>query len=469
MSRTLQNSELHYPPVEKEATAIIEAVRKWSHFLSRGHFTLITDQRSVAFMLDNRKRTKIKNSKIQTWRVELAAYSYTIKYRPGTDNVGPDTLTRAHCSSLQSCTLADIHNNLCHPGVTRLLHFVRTRNLPYSTDEVKKVCNSCRICAEIKPKFFAQQPGSLVKATQPYERLSMDFKGPLPTTSKNRYILTVIDEYSRFPFAFACTDMSTGTVIHCLIELFSLCGTPSFVHSDRGMSFMSCELKDFLSSKGIATSHSTPYHPIGNGQVERFNGIIWNAVKLALKTRDLPESQWEIVLPDALHAVRSLLSTATNTTPHERFFSFQRRSSSGASLPTWLSTPGPVMLRRFVRRSKSDPLVDEVELTHANPSYAHIRHPDGRESTVSLRDLAPCPRGTEPTKSVCEPEADSSPITTETEIADTSLSDTVAPSSQPVSPPSPSNIPNAQPAISQPRRSARSNKGVPPDYYTASF
>ena len=65
MSRTLQNSELHYPPVEKGATAIIEAVRKCIHFPARRQFTLITDQRSVAFMLDSRKRTKIKNNKIQ--------------------------------------------------------------------------------------------------------------------------------------------------------------------------------------------------------------------------------------------------------------------------------------------------------------------------------------------------------------------------------------------------------------------
>ena len=62
MSRTLHGSELHYPAVEKEATAIIEAVRKWTHFLSRQHFTLVTDQRSVSFMLDNRKRTKIKKT-----------------------------------------------------------------------------------------------------------------------------------------------------------------------------------------------------------------------------------------------------------------------------------------------------------------------------------------------------------------------------------------------------------------------
>ena len=40
---------------------------------------------------------------------------------------------------------------------------------------------------------------------------------------------------------------------------------------------------------------------------------------------------------------------------------------------------GRVMLRRFVRHTKNDPLVDEVHLMDINPSYAHIRYPDGRE------------------------------------------------------------------------------------------
>ena len=95
MSRTLQGSERHYPAFEKEATAVIEAVRKWSHLLSRNTFTLVTDQRSVSFMFDSRRRTKIKNDKVQQWRMELASFSYVIQYRPGQQNVGPDTLTRA--------------------------------------------------------------------------------------------------------------------------------------------------------------------------------------------------------------------------------------------------------------------------------------------------------------------------------------------------------------------------------------
>jgi len=36
-----------------------------------------------------------------------------------------------------------------------------------------------------------------------------------------------------------------------------------------------------------------------------------------------------------------------------------------------------------------DPLVDEVELLQANPHYAHVRYPDGREMTVATKHLAP--------------------------------------------------------------------------------
>ena len=79
------------------------------------------------------------------------------------------------------------------------------------------------------------------------------------------------------------------------------------------------------------------------------------------------------------------------TTPHERFFSFQRRSSCGTSMPSWLHSPGPVLLRRFARTSKRYPLMDQVELRDVNPMYANVRYKDRWESTVSLRVLAPCP------------------------------------------------------------------------------
>ena len=396
MSRKLDLHELHYPPVEKEATAIIESVRKWEYLLRSKPFTLVTDQRSVAFMMDNRKRTKIKNNKILNWRLELASLSYTIQYRPGPENVAADTFTRAACAALSNnYSLEDVHAGLCHPGVTRLLHYVRSKNLPFSTDEVRKVCQSCQVCAEIKPQFH-KRVGVLVKATQPMERFSIDFKGPLKSLTGNKYILIAVDEFSRFPFAFACPNMEASTVVKCLDSLFSLCGTAGYVHSDRGPSLMSEELRAYLLSRGIASSHSSAYNPRGNGQVERYIQTVWKSVLLSLKTHKLPTSKWELVLPEALHSIRSLINTTTNETPHDRFFKFTRRSVCGTSNPSWLQPGHPVYVRKFVRHSKTDPLVEKVELIHTNPSYAFIKYPDGRESSVSLRDLAPCPADHQP-------------------------------------------------------------------------
>ena len=76
-----------------------------------------------------------------------------------------------------------------------MLHFVRTKNLPFSTTEVKRVVSTCKVCAEVKPVFYKREPGVLIKATQPMERLSLDFKGPLPSASINKYLLIVVDEY----------------------------------------------------------------------------------------------------------------------------------------------------------------------------------------------------------------------------------------------------------------------------------
>lgn len=269
-----------------------------------------------------------------------------------------------------------------------MINFVRSKNLPYSVEDVKRVVSRCLICAEVKPRFYNPPNSHLIKATQPSEHLSLDFKGPLPSSTRNKYILTIVDEYSRFPFAFPCSDLTSATVIRCLSQLFAIFGMPAYTHSDRGTSFLSSEFRRFCLSNGISLSRTTPYNPSGNGQCEKYNHIMWRAVVMALRSKHLPISCWEQVLPDTLHSIRSLLCTATNDTPHEHLFTYQRHSFTGHSVPSWLTTPGPVLLKRHIRQSKYEPLVDKVELLEANPNYAHILLPDGKTSTVSVGDLA---------------------------------------------------------------------------------
>ena len=76
--------------------------------------------------------------------------------------------------------------------------------------------------------------------------------------------------------------------------------------------------------------------------------------------------------------------------PSRMVVGYHRCSSSGISIPSWLTSSDHALLKRHVRQSKYDPVVDEVELVDVNPYYAHIKFSNGKESTVSLRDLALC-------------------------------------------------------------------------------
>ena len=124
--------------------------------------------------------------------------------------------------------IRELRVNLCHPGVTRLLHFVKTKNLPYSTEDVKKVCGSCKFCAEIKPQFYCAPINTLTKATQPMERLSVDFKvlyHLLPIT--NTFLLLSINILDSLLYSRVETLVtSSSSVIKYFDQLFVLFDLP---------------------------------------------------------------------------------------------------------------------------------------------------------------------------------------------------------------------------------------------------
>ena len=104
-------------------------------------------------MFDQQHSSKIKNEKIMRWRLELACFKFDIIYRPGTKNETADALSRINAAIRPEINLNALHAELCHPGVTRMYHWIRSKNLPFSLEEVRKAVNSCSCCNEIKPRF----------------------------------------------------------------------------------------------------------------------------------------------------------------------------------------------------------------------------------------------------------------------------------------------------------------------------
>ena len=187
--------------------------------------------------------------------------------------------------------------------------FVCSRNLPFSVEDIRSMIKQCTICQQCKPSFYNPVDSHIVKATKPFKRLNIEFMGPLPSATKNVYMLTIADEYSRFHCVYPCPATDTNTATSCLSQLFSLFGTSSYVHSDRGSSFMSIALKQWLCEKGIATSRKIPYNPQGNGQTEQYNGIIYKTTELSLKSKGLAIKHWKTVFSDTLHSIRSLINS----------------------------------------------------------------------------------------------------------------------------------------------------------------
>jgi len=414
MSRRLSKSEQKWSPAELEGYAVILSIRKFKHFLN-APFTILSDQQGVVSALNS--HSGVKNAKFARWRLEMAEFDFEVIYRPGLQNVAADALSRCcTLSSNQTSTsyykqlVLEWHNRLCHPGETRLYQFLQKHygaaHIPNCQFLCKTVCNSCVTCARIKPRWLRQVvPQRLIKSKSPMERWSIDFMTNKPRTNDGKTnILMVVDEFSRFPFAFATADRSSSTIKKALKQLFYITGPPASIHSDRGSEFFSDELMTFFGKWGIHKSRTSPYNPQGNGQCERYNGVLWRSIECILEEQRLPKGAWNKVLPEALASMRILPCQATKSSPHDLFFAFERLQPGfdfvhirKQSIDDSFDRPKEIIQVRNFVRNKSDPQTVPVELisSDANSGYATIKRlNESACDTVNIRDLALLPTTT---------------------------------------------------------------------------
>ena len=97
--------------------------------------------------------------------------------------------------------------------------------------------------------------------------------GPLPTsTQDNVYILIVTDVFTKWVKAFPLRDTVATTLARILVdEIICHYGVPECIHSDQGANFGSEVIQAICSLLGMNHTRTLAYHPMGNGQVERFN------------------------------------------------------------------------------------------------------------------------------------------------------------------------------------------------------
>lgn len=92
MSKSLSQQERNYSATEREALAVLSAIEHWRCYLENGRtFTVFTDHSSLKWFLNLNNPT----GRLARWGVRLSAYNFDIKHRKGSENVVPDSLSRA--------------------------------------------------------------------------------------------------------------------------------------------------------------------------------------------------------------------------------------------------------------------------------------------------------------------------------------------------------------------------------------
>ena len=111
-SRTLSKAERNYSQIEKEALAIIYAVKKFHQYLYGHQFILLTDHKPLLGLLaENKAIPSMAAARIQRWAITLSAYNYILKYRPGSLNSNADFFSRYPSENLNE-EQSTITNNI---------------------------------------------------------------------------------------------------------------------------------------------------------------------------------------------------------------------------------------------------------------------------------------------------------------------------------------------------------------------
>jgi hypothetical protein len=95
LSKTLCAEALAASTYEKEAIAILEALKKWKHYFASSSVIIRTDQQSLKYIHDQRLVEGIQHKLL----VKLLGYNYKVEYKKGRENKAADALSRANHSS----------------------------------------------------------------------------------------------------------------------------------------------------------------------------------------------------------------------------------------------------------------------------------------------------------------------------------------------------------------------------------
>ncbi|KAL6456587.1 hypothetical protein MHYP_G00351310 [Metynnis hypsauchen] len=344
-SHVLTKAERRWSTYDRELWAIVWAVRHFRHYLYKQPFVIITDHKPLVGL----RKIPIDNDRTgrrARWALELDSFEWTVLYREGQSHSNADALSRRpdvnrpaeHITSTQAFSSKVIkgesdpvtqsspvstpqHGN-CHSTDFKPVDGTITLNTP----QLLRPASQCS--SEITSSTFVLQlTEDELREKQhqdPFLSEVMSWKArgqrPLYWRMKKRSPVerAFWQEYHRLTFnnGVLCRKKSTAhplvpdqrstTVAKCLFENYIReHGIPEILHTDQGRQFESDLIRHLCKLLGVQKTRTSPYHPQGDGMVERFNRTLIDQLAKSLLQQPC---EWD----DCLNQV----ALAYNTCPH---------------------------------------------------------------------------------------------------------------------------------------------------------
>lgn len=233
---------------------------------------------------------------------------------PDKDGLLRDEKGRIALPKLGLVILIRHYHGLSHTSCAKVVQVI---NQLYCIADVHKtaklILDSCLTCAQVNPHKPVKHD-ALPHPEAPFQHVQVDFTH-MPPIGNLRYLLVIVDRFSKWPEAFPCAKEDAKTVVKILTkEIIPRFGIPTTIESDNGTPFASKITQLLAKVLSIDWHLNIPYHPQSSSNVERLN----QTVKRRLTKASIDTGKkWVDLLPAVLAEIRMTPSSTTKFSPFE--------------------------------------------------------------------------------------------------------------------------------------------------------
>ena len=233
--------------------------------------------------------------------------------------------------SMTDMVLKGLHDDVGHQGREKTSWLVKQRFYWVGMDlDIRNKVEHCGRC--IRSKTREQPRSELVNivTSRPMELVCIDFLSLERSKGNIEDILVITDHFTKYAVAIPTRNQKALTTARALYEKF-ICyyGFPERIHSDQGRNFESRLIRELCNIAGVSKSRTTPYHPMGNGAVERFNQTL---LKMLGTLEQYQKEDWKSYVPPLVQAYNATKQDTTGFSPHYLMFGWHPKLALDAYL-----------------------------------------------------------------------------------------------------------------------------------------